>query len=83
MTPDEQTISEILEELAVNHMDQPFGCIPKEAMHDAIKQYAKQQCIAFVKWLECNAYYDGDGWYKDDMLTTIENLYTLFLNSNK
>jgi hypothetical protein len=42
-------------------------------------EYAKQECMAFVKWLECNAYYDGDDWYKDDTVVTIDQLYTKFI----
>jgi hypothetical protein len=77
MTPDEQTISEIL------------SLEDDKAKIAMIQLYTKQQCIAFAEWVAENTryhYVDGVRFWKlkDDYgHYTTETLYTKFLNQSK
>ena len=80
MTPEEQTISEIL------------SLEEDKAKIAMIQLYAKQQCIAFVNWINgggsdgmltsFKGFWSVSGAKEQDWITT-EELYTLFLSTNQ
>ena len=64
--------------------DFPFGDT-KEATLEAMRYFAKQECIAFARWIPENAYIAEDEYYfnslKDGSKLTFEQLYQLYQQS--